>query len=299
MSDELTTQCLSSVATALQSGFLPYCEPVFQRCVSLVAQTLHQTQIALANPDHILPPDKEFMIVALDLLSGLAEGLQSQIEKLLVQSNLLTLLYQCMQDQTSEVRQSSFALLGDLTKASFQHVHPYVGKSCLFRPAGPLLQTRNARLCAGEFMVVMSRNLNPALISVCNNATWAIGELSIQLGADMKDYQSLVLPQLIENINRPNTPKTLLENTAITIGRLGLVCPAEVAPFLPQFICMWCSTLRNIRDNNEKDSAFRGVCAMISVNPSGVLQHFMYFCDAIASWASPKDDLKEMFHKVC
>ena len=27
-----------SVATALQEGFLPYCEPVFKRCVSLVEQ---------------------------------------------------------------------------------------------------------------------------------------------------------------------------------------------------------------------------------------------------------------------
>ena len=63
-------QCLSSVATALQSGFLPYCEPVFQRCVGLVAHTLHQTQVALTNPDLCTAPDKEFMIVALDLLSG-------------------------------------------------------------------------------------------------------------------------------------------------------------------------------------------------------------------------------------
>ncbi|KZS14399.1 Transportin-1 [Daphnia magna] len=35
-------ECLSSVATALQSGFLPYCEPVFRRCISLVEQTLNQ-----------------------------------------------------------------------------------------------------------------------------------------------------------------------------------------------------------------------------------------------------------------
>ena len=116
------------MATSLQEGFLPYCEPVFQRCVSLVAQTLHQTQVALANPDQFLPPDKEFMIVALDLLSGLAEGLGASIEAMVVQSNLLSLLFQCMQDTTSEVRQSSFALLGDLTKACFQHVHPYIGK---------------------------------------------------------------------------------------------------------------------------------------------------------------------------
>ena len=95
-----------------------------------------------------------------------------------------------------------------------------------------------------------------------------------------------------------NTPKTLLENTAITIGRLGLVCPADVAPFLPQFLPMWCQTLRTIRDNEEKDSAFRGICAMISVNPRGVLQHFMFFCDAVASWNTPRDDLRETFHKV-
>ena len=56
--------------------------------------------------------------------------------------------------------------------------------------------------------------------------------------------------------------------------------------------------MRNIRDNEEKDSAFRGVCAMIAINPAGVVQDFIFFCDAIASWVNPKQDLKEMFHKV-
>lgn len=67
------------------------------------------------------------MIVALDLLSGLAEGLTTFIESLISGSNTLQLLYQCMQDPLAEVRQSSFALLGDLTKACFQHVHPCIG----------------------------------------------------------------------------------------------------------------------------------------------------------------------------
>ena len=39
-------ECLSSVATALQSGFLPYCEPVYRRCVSLVEQTLNQNIVS-------------------------------------------------------------------------------------------------------------------------------------------------------------------------------------------------------------------------------------------------------------
>ncbi len=32
-------------------------------------------------------------------------------------------------------------------------------------------------------------------------------------------------------------------NVAITIGRLGLVCPQEVAPMLQQFIRQWCVNL--------------------------------------------------------
>lgn len=90
-------ECLSSVATSLQSGFLPYCEPVFNRCVSLVSQTLMHSQLAIQQPEQFQMPDKEFMIVALDLLSGMTEGLQGSIEALIANSNLLRLLYQCMQ----------------------------------------------------------------------------------------------------------------------------------------------------------------------------------------------------------
>ena len=36
---------ICSVATALQDGFLPYCEPVFKRCVSLVEQGWKQILI--------------------------------------------------------------------------------------------------------------------------------------------------------------------------------------------------------------------------------------------------------------
>uniref|UniRef100_A0A8C2P8G4 Transportin-1 n=1 Tax=Capra hircus TaxID=9925 RepID=A0A8C2P8G4_CAPHI len=255
-------ECLSSVATALQSGFLPYCEPVYQRCVNLVQKTLAQAMLNNAQPDQYEAPDKDFMIVALDLLSGLAEGLGGNIEQLVARSNILTLMYQCMQDKMPEVRQSSFALLGDLTKACFQHVKP----------------------CIADFMPILGTNLNPEFISVCNNATWAIGEISIQMGIEMQPYIPMVLHQLVEIINRPNTPKTLLENTAITIGRLGYVCPQEVAPMLQQFIRPWCTSLRNIRDNEEKDSAFRGICTMISVNP--IVFDFRSYADTSSSFVT-------------
>ncbi|VDK25521.1 unnamed protein product [Anisakis simplex] len=86
---------------------------------------------------------------------------------------------------------------------------------------------------------------------------------------------------------------------AITLGRLGINCSAEVAPYLAQFIRGWCLALRNIRDNEEKESAFRGLCIMINVNPAGVLGEFIFLCDAIASWNHPQPDLKMMFSRVC
>lgn len=37
--------------------------------------------------------------------------------------------------------------------------------------------------------------------------------LDMTVGAEMQPYVGMVLPHLVEIINRPNTPKTLLENT--------------------------------------------------------------------------------------
>lgn len=35
---------------------------------------------------------------------------------------------------------------------------------------------------AADFLPILGQNLNPEFISVCNNATWAIGEISVKLG---------------------------------------------------------------------------------------------------------------------
>lgn len=37
---------------------------------------------------------------------------------------------------------------------------------------------------------------------------------------------------------------------------------------------------------------------MITVNPAGVVPDFIFFCDAAASWSSPKSDLHEMLKNV-
>lgn len=111
-----------------------------------------------------------------------------------------------------------------------------------------------------------------------------------------------------------------VSHAAITLGRLGLACPMDVAPVLQTFIHPWCKkcsaltvrcvVLRKIRDNEEKESAFRGVCALIDANPQAVVQvassrcvsmcqHFIFFCDAAVSWQAPSPELNAMFARVC
>lgn len=48
------------MATALQSGFLPYCEPVYQRCVTLVQKTLAQAMVSIQtnSKNQICEPDQ-------------------------------------------------------------------------------------------------------------------------------------------------------------------------------------------------------------------------------------------------
>ena len=50
-------------------------------------------QASHSNPEYFQPPDKDFMIVALG----------SSIQHLVAKGNLLTLLFQCMQDPLHDV----------------------------------------------------------------------------------------------------------------------------------------------------------------------------------------------------
>lgn len=64
-----------------------------------------------------------------------------------------------------------------------------------------------------KVLPLLAANLRPDFVSVCNNATWAIGEISVKYKEKMKPYVAVLLPALIVNINTSDIPKTLMENT--------------------------------------------------------------------------------------
>ncbi|CAA6660469.1 unnamed protein product [Spirodela intermedia] len=85
----------------------------------------------------------------------------------------------------------------------------------------------------------------------------------------------LNLVRILQNAEGLN--KSLIENSAITLGRLAWVCPELVAPHMEHFMQCWCSALCT-------EDAFRGLCAMVRSNPSGAMNSLAILFKAVASW---------------
>ncbi|KAJ2783266.1 hypothetical protein H4R18_001785 [Coemansia javaensis] len=270
-------ECLSAVALSLGPGFKAYAQPIYQRSVQIVADTLQQSQQASQDPS-IDPPNKDMVIVALDLISSIVQALGTDSQALIAEHNCvaLQLVGMCMVDAETDVRQSAFALLGDLAINCYSLIQP--------------------QLDAIMQQLIPQIDRNHSHLNVCNNAAWSAGEIALKAGGEqLSSYVNPLLERLVPLLNNENTPVTLAENAAITIGRLGLVCPAMVAPNLEAFAQRWCFVLASVRDNEEKSSAFQGMMTMISANPQGISKAFLHFCQAAANWQTPSPALLEMF----
>ncbi|KAG7010837.1 Transportin-1, partial [Cucurbita argyrosperma subsp. argyrosperma] len=262
---------------ALGTGFAQFAQPVYQRCISII-----QTQ-QMAKVDPVsagVQYDKEFIVCCLDLLSGLAEGLGSGIESLVSQSNLRDLLLQCCMDEASDVRQSAFALLGDLGRVCHVHLQPRLS----------------------EFLTAAAKQLDTPklrdIVSVANNACWAIGELAVKVHQDISPVVMTVISSLVPILQHAQElNKSLVENSAITLGRIAWVCPQLVSPHMEHFMQPWCTALSMIRDDVEKEDAFRGLCALAKSNPSGALSSLAFMCKAITSWHEIRS--QDLHNEVC
>jgi transportin-1 len=288
-------ECLSSVTLASGKAFAPYAVHIYQRCIKIIGQSLMQWQMFQANPDHVEEPDRTFIVVALDLLSGLAQGLGGEMVQLIerssqeaaaagtTQPSVIDIVKFCLKHPEPPVRQSAHALLGDMAMTCFSLLYPEVE----------------------QLMPSIIEQITPEptadCVSVCNNAVWAAGEIAMQFGPDptkLVPFVDDLLKRLVPILLNSKSPKSLSENAAVTIGRLGLVCPEQIAPHLAVFAHAWCTALWDIKDNDEKDSAFRGFCRLIMANPSGIEQAFVHFCNAICKWQQPSRELDGMFRSL-
>ncbi|KZO90594.1 ARM repeat-containing protein [Calocera viscosa TUFC12733] len=276
-------ECLSSVTVATGPGFSPYAPAVFQRCLRIVHEALVRYQAYMQNPD-MDEPEKSYLIVSLDLLSGLVQALGELLAPMIASSDpsFMNLLAASLQYPQPAVQQSAFALIGDLAIYCFSVLKPFL----------PSIMP--------ELISQISGEPRAEYVSVCNNAAWSIGEVAIRCGPDpdFAQYVQPLLQSLVPILLHPKSPKSLTENAAVTIGRLGYIFPTVVAPHLEVFAEPWCQALGDIKDNAEKDSAFKGFCSLILNNAGGISKAFAPFCHATAKWQAPSIELNSMFQQI-
>lgn len=163
------------------ASFQPYCGPIFERCVIIVHTALLQYQMYYQNPD-MDEPDRSFLVVALDLLSGLTQGLGMNLETHIAHSSkpsLLELVIACLKHPQAPVRQSAYALVGDLAMNCFP----------LLRPHMPSVMN--------ELIAQLDPEPKVEFVSACNNAAWSVGEVALRYGRGMcasSVYHSYQIP---------------------------------------------------------------------------------------------------------
>ncbi|KAJ8065535.1 hypothetical protein OCU04_006215 [Sclerotinia nivalis] len=287
-------ECLSYVATALAESFAPFAAPVFTRCVTIIHQNLKESMAAVNNPG-LDTPDKDFLVTSLDLLSAIIQAVDDKQSAALVsgsQPQLFQLLVYCMEDPENDVRQSSYALLGDCAKYIFSQLRDFL-------PA--LLPVLIRQL---DLDSIVDEQIE-STFSVLNNACWSAGEVAIQYQNDLAPYVPELSKKLLDILTNQMVPKSVNENAAIALGRMGLFNAEILSPHLATFSQPFLKALEGVDHTLEKATAFKGFLSIVMLNPQAMEKTLAQFITEIAKYGKDAEpgsawnaELQQAFQQV-
>ncbi|KAL2871852.1 putative importin beta-2 subunit [Aspergillus lucknowensis] len=279
-------ECLGYVAAAYGDTFAPFAPPLFQRCTKIVYENL-QEYMASVNNQGIEEPDKDFLVTSLDLLSAIIQAIDPRKSGELVansQPRFFDLLCFCMEDPNYEVRQSSYALLGDCAISIFPQLEPFIN----------------------NIMPILIKQLDLDLIrdddrhtgfSVLNNACWSCGEIAVNEKAALSPYVEKLYHGLLAIINNEEIIDSVNENAAMALGRLGICCSDELAPRLAEYAGVFFNSMSRIDFTREKASAFLGFNQVVMKNPAAMESSLGDYFQAIAAFPT-KSLHQEEYHDI-
>ncbi len=287
-------ECLSYVATALGDTFAPFAAHIFARCVRIIHQNLEQYHLAITN-ESIDMPNKDFLVTSLDLLSAIIQALDSAKSGELVSTSeprFFALLMICMEDPSNDVRQSSYALLGDCAVNIFAQLQPFLPD---------ILPVLIQQL---DLDNVREEDIHTGF-SVINNACWSCGEIAMNAKQGMAPFVEKLYHHLMTIINNPEIPQSVNENAAIALGRLGVDCSQSLAPHLAEFAKPFLQTIEPVDDTDEKGHAFLGFNRTIEKNPQAMEDCLLDYFRASAAYSKNnysnyhRESIGGSFQRVC
>jgi hypothetical protein len=281
-------ECLTSVLAVIGIEAQECLLPIYQRCVRILVTVLMtppnlQQQQQQHSPGHPASPqqqqknhdpdeiNKDFAVCAMDVISAISEGVGGLFYNLIFASAdpsqstspqqqiprdaqysidlLLQLIFLGLKDlELPELRQASYSLIGELIKHSF----------------GIFMNHAQGSQLIADILSISSNNLDSSYPLVCNNAAWTIGELALQVPPEMLfPFLPDIMNGLIFALQTSDLSDNLKVNIAISIGRLAMKCPFEVAEYADECFAAWCSVLSFPCPYLEKCQAFYGLLSIL------------------------------------
>lgn len=288
-------ECLGRITVVCGMNYQPWAMETFEMAMS----TIESFMLIVSHYNDIAEVDDELadpMICAIDLIDGLIEGLGPNFANLVAGSarfgaTFPNLLQQIVSSDIPDVRISAFAVVGDLA-----------------RQAPTLIEAGLPTLLSETIS-----SIDPMHPAECNNGLWAVGEICVRCGENsgpLAPYAADLLQNLIpllmgNSVDIDGNPidapvPGIVENAAITLGRLACVDPKFVAPELGRFLLGWCDGLSKISNPIERRDAFKGFVLALRANPHSIQsagpdlsQSIVAIMFACLSWHIAPDDLLE------
>lgn len=248
-------ECLSYVSTSLGPRFAPIAMEVYNRAWNILCRCVDLEAKSQVDPT-IVVPEKDFIITSLDLIDGLVQGLGYDSKALLFpnhDTNMFSVILQCLQDHSHEVRQSAYALLGDIA---------YYYERQLFTSD---FSKRMVETIGNE---LIQNGENHEAVSTVNNAIWCLGLMAhkIDLGPCIIEISRIVLDLFCST--QLVLPTSIMENLCITIARLAHFHPEIFTqpPFAGETQWhKWCSIASELTDPEEKTVSYTGFIKIMNL----------------------------------
>mmetsp|Transcript_13965 Transcript_13965/g.21121 ORF Transcript_13965/g.21121 Transcript_13965/m.21121 type:complete len:923 (-) Transcript_13965:317-3085(-) len=287
-------ECLSSIALASGKAFQPYAKVIFPQCIKLVQMNLRNLKYQRRTNESKVKEKEESkdekssahkfegvysIICCVELAGSIYRGSGHLTSQLADPKAILQTLYDCMTDEDPRIRQCAMAWLGDITCVTPRFIGAYLP----------------------NFINTLIANLDAKHPNICFNAAWAVGEGAVRIGPRaFGPFVRGIMAKLIPIVTNSRSDGHLRHNVALTISRLGLVCPNEVSEHLQHFGPSWCQNLIGIEQQKQAELAYRGLCNIVSKRPHALTskEAFATLCDTIASCGQPSEDLHRIMKNL-
>ncbi|KAL6935585.1 hypothetical protein ACO0R3_000636 [Hanseniaspora guilliermondii] len=278
-------QCLSTMSVVLGHGFSSQGPKIYERCCNIINECFKQDLLYKANINSVATKDrveKDFLCGCLDLIDGLVQGQGDLLEPLFLTNddhyNILTILSTSLQDDVHEVRQSSYALLGDLLLMCYDSLqqHPHALQTFL---QSMLLEMRQQK----EYLDT------EASINALGNAMWCLGVFVVNL--DINDELIINFLQATLDLMNQNIDSQLINDNCCVV--LGKICykRSDLLLTIPQFKENAQSIMdkvlhigKTVEDPEEQLSIAVGIACLLQISGGKLtLTQFSDFVEIISS----------------